>query len=108
MWVTGTVPLGDDPAGHAAWTRYESLVNEVLAPYAFPRLVHLRHARAAGVDHRRHEGSPPRAELGTGDRSRSSAEYLEPAAFLTDPLAGVPDPTAAPPSVRRRSTDSRT
>ena len=38
MWVTGTVPLGDDPAGHAAWTRYESLVNAVLAPYAFHAL----------------------------------------------------------------------
>jgi anti-sigma regulatory factor (Ser/Thr protein kinase) len=34
-----------------------------------------------------------------GDRTVSCAEYLDPAAFLTDPLAGVPDPPQTPPSV---------
>src|SRR6478672_2656840 len=33
FWVTGTVPFGLDHAAHPAWTRYESLVNEVLGHY---------------------------------------------------------------------------
>ena len=35
LWATGTVPLGEQRAGQDAWARYESLVNEVLGPYAF-------------------------------------------------------------------------
>jgi anti-sigma regulatory factor (Ser/Thr protein kinase) len=98
MWVTGTVPLGGDPAGHAAWTRYESLVNEVLGCYAFhalctydTRALPARTLAAAKAAH-------PGLSIG-GDCSRHSADYLEPAAFLTDPLAGVPDPAPAMPSV---------
>jgi hypothetical protein len=97
-WVTGTVPLGDDPAGHAAWTRYESLVNEVLGPYAFhalctydTRILPARTIAAAKAAH-------PGLSI-NGDCTRYSADYLDPAIFLTDPLAGVPDPTDAPPSV---------
>lgn len=98
MWVTGTVPLGDDPAGHAAWTRYESLVNEVLSPYAFHALCtyDTRTLPASTVAAAR--AAHPGLSI-NGDCSRDSADYLEPAAFLTDPLAGVPAPTDAPPSV---------
>ena len=38
FWVTGAVPLGQDSAGQAAWNRYESAVNEALAPYPFRAL----------------------------------------------------------------------
>jgi anti-sigma regulatory factor (Ser/Thr protein kinase) len=98
MWVTGTVPLGGDPAGHAAWTRYESLVNEVLGRYAFHALctydTRTLPARTIAAAKAAHPGLSV-----NGDCSRHSADYLEPAVFLTDPLAGVPDPTGAPPSV---------
>lgn len=97
MWVTGTVPLGEDPAGHAAWTRYESLVNEVLGPYAFhalctydTRTLPARTIAAARASH-------PGVSWG-GDRTSTSTDYLDPAAFLTDPLAGLPDPSRARPS----------
>ncbi len=98
MWVTGTVPLGDDPAGHPAWTRYESMVNEVLGGYAFHALctydTRTLPARTIAAAKAAHPG------LSTGgDRSSPSAEYLDPAAFLSDPLAGVPDPPSGPPVV---------
>jgi anti-sigma regulatory factor (Ser/Thr protein kinase) len=98
MWVTGTVPLGDDSGGHAAWTRYESLVNEVLAPYAFHALCtyDTRTLPASTVAAAR--ATHPGLSAG-GDRTVSCAEYLDPAAFLTDPLAGVPDVPLTPPSV---------
>jgi hypothetical protein len=98
MWVTGTVPLGGDPAGHAAWTRYESLVNEVLGGYAFHALctydTRTLPARTIAAAKAAHPGLSV-----DGGCSRHSSDYLEPAAFLTDPLAGVPDPTDALPSV---------
>jgi anti-sigma regulatory factor (Ser/Thr protein kinase) len=98
MWVTGTVPLGDDSAGHAAWTRYESLVNEVLAPYAFHALCtyDTRTLPASTVAAAR--ATHPGLSSG-GDRTVSCAEYLDPDAFLTDPMAGVPDVPQTPPSV---------
>lgn len=98
MWVTGTVPLGDDSAGHAAWTRYESLVNEVLAPFAFHALCtyDTRTLPASTVAAAR--ATHPGLSSG-GDRTVSCAEYLAPADFLTDPLAGVPDVPQTPPSV---------
>ena len=98
MWVTGTVPLGDDSAGHAAWTRYESLVNEVLAPYAFHALCtyDMRTLPASTLAAAR--ATHPGLSSG-GDRTVSCAEYLDPAAFLTDPMAGVPDVPQTPPSV---------
>ena len=37
-WVTGTVPFGADHTQHPAWSRYESLVNEVLGRFAFHAL----------------------------------------------------------------------
>jgi anti-sigma regulatory factor (Ser/Thr protein kinase) len=98
VWVTGTVPFGDDPAGHAAWTRYESLVNEVLVPYAFHALctydTRTLPARTIAAAKAAHPG------LSTGgDCSTESADYLSPAAFLTDPLAGVPDPSEVVPTI---------
>ena len=98
MWVTGTVPLGEDSAAHAAWTRYESLVNEVLAPYAFHALCtyDTRALPASTVAAAR--ATHPGLSSG-GDRAVKCAEYLDPAAFLTDPLAGVPDVPQTPPSV---------
>lgn len=98
MWVTGTVPLGDDPAGHPAWTRYESMVNDVLGGYAFhalctydTRTLPARTIAAAKAAH-------PGVSMG-GDRTSSSADYLDPAAFLADPLAGVPDPPPGQPTM---------
>jgi anti-sigma regulatory factor (Ser/Thr protein kinase) len=98
MWVTGTVPLGGDAAGHAAWTRYESLVNEVLGPYAFHALctydTRTLPARTIAAARAAHPGLSV-----SGDSSSASADYLEPAAFLLDPLAGLPDPSGARPAV---------
>jgi anti-sigma regulatory factor (Ser/Thr protein kinase) len=98
MWVTGTVPFGDDPAGHAAWTRYESLVNAVLAPYAFHALCtyDTRSLPASTVAAAR--AAHPGLSAG-GARSVSCADYPDPAAFLAHPLAGVPVAPQAPPSV---------
>ena len=98
MWVTGTVPLGEDPAGHAAWTRYESLVNEVLGPYAFHAMCTYDTRTLPAETIAAARASHPGLSAG-GDRSCSSAEYLDPAAFLTDPVAGVPDPTCRAPSL---------
>lgn len=95
LWATGTVPLGDDAAGHPAWGRYESLVNEVLGPYAFHGLCSYdtqvlpeRTIAAAKAAH---------PHVGAGDRRGASPEYQHPADFLADPLAGVPDPPSSPP-----------
>ena len=106
MWVTGTVPLGDDPAEHPAWTRYESMVNEVLGGYAFhalctydTRILPARTIAAAKAAH-------PGVSTG-GDRSSSSADYLHPAAFLSDPLAGLPEPPTGRPLVSSTVLDTR-
>ena len=98
MWVTGTVPLGDDSAGHAAWARYESLVNEVLAPYAFHALCTYDTRTLPASTLAAARATHPGLSSG-GDRTVSCAEYLDPAAFLTDPLAGVPDVPQTPPAV---------
>ena len=98
MWVTGTVPLGEDPAGHAAWTRYESLVNEVLGPYAFHALCTYDTRTLPAETIAAARASHPGLSTG-GDRSCSSVEYLDPAAFLTAPVAGIPDPTHTQPAM---------
>lgn len=97
LWATGTVPLGDDPATHPAWARYESAVNEVLRPYAFhglctydSRTLPPETIAAAKATH------PGVNEAGRRSHSR---EYQDPAAFLANPLAGVPDPPNAPPTL---------
>ena len=97
LWVTGTVPLAEDGQGHAAWSRYESLVNEVLGPYAFHALCTYDLQRlpestiaAAKATHQ---------HVGTGARRAASDEYQDPADFLVDPLAAVPGPPEARPVV---------
>jgi anti-sigma regulatory factor (Ser/Thr protein kinase) len=98
LWVAGTVPLGDDPAGHAAWLRYESLVNEVLGHHAFHALCtyDARTLPASTIAAAR--AAHPGVSSG-GDRSRRSADYLAPADFLADPLARVPVPPASAPAL---------
>src|SRR3954451_14609026 len=100
MWVTGTVPLGDDAAGHAAWLRYESLVNEVLGHHAFHALCtyDARTVPASTIAAAKAAHPGVSAERG---RARESADYLSPAAFLAHPMAGVPAPPTAEPSAVR-------
>jgi anti-sigma regulatory factor (Ser/Thr protein kinase) len=98
MWVTGTVPLGDDPAANAAWTRYESLINEVLGGYSFHALCTYDTRTLPAGTIAAAKAAHPGVSSG-GDRTSSSADYLEPAAFLTDALAGVPDAPQARPAV---------
>jgi len=100
MWVTGTVPLGDDPAGHAAWLRYESLVNEVLGHHAFHALCtyDTRALPASTIAAAKAAHPGVSAENGL---ACESADYLSPAAFLAHPMAGVPAPPKAEPSAVR-------
>ena len=97
LWVTGTVPLGDDPAGHHAWLHYESLVNELLSGFAFhalctydTRTVPRGTIAAARATH-------PGLSAG-GERTRC-ADYVKPAAFLTDPPTGWPDLRSMRPTI---------
>ncbi len=95
LWATGTVPLGDNPAGHPAWARYESAVNESLRPYAFHGLCtyDTRTLPAATI-------AAARAThpcLSTGSRRTLSPDYQDPADFLANPVAAVPDPPDAQP-----------
>jgi anti-sigma regulatory factor (Ser/Thr protein kinase) len=98
MWVTGTVPLGADPAGHAAWLRYESLVNEVLGHHAFHALCTYDTRTLPASTIAAAKAAHPGVSAG-GGLACESADYLSPAAFLAHPLAGVPAPPQAEPSV---------
>jgi len=97
FWVTGTVPLGRDAAEAAAWARYESAVNEALSAYAFRAL--------CTYDTRTNPASVIEAALATHPSvntdltSRPSGQYVDPATFLAHPLARVPGPPEAPPSL---------
>jgi anti-sigma regulatory factor (Ser/Thr protein kinase) len=103
FWVTGTVPLGRDSAAQAAWNRYESAVNEALAAYPFRAL--------CTYDTRTRSDAVIEAALAThpiagcGPTGHASPEYVDPAAFLADPLARVPTPPTVPPSVVTTVTD---
>ncbi|HSE10015.1 MAG TPA: MEDS domain-containing protein [Nocardioidaceae bacterium] len=94
LWVTGTVPLGEDPADHAKWARYESLVNEVLSPYPFHALCTYDTATLPESTIAAAKATHPC--ISTGVERSMSTEYQDPAGFLTDALAEVP----APPDVR--------
>lgn len=90
FWVTGTVPFGPDEAGDAAWTRYESLVNETLGGYAFhalcsydTRTLSAATVAAALVTH---------PNVSDGVTRVDSPSYLAPGDFLCDPRARVPGP----------------
>jgi anti-sigma regulatory factor (Ser/Thr protein kinase) len=97
FWVTGTVPLGHGPTEQAAWSRYESAVNEALSAYSFRAL--------CTYDTRTNPPSVIEAALATHPgvntdlTSRPSDQYVDPARFLTHPLAGIPEPSQAPPSL---------
>lgn len=97
FWVTGTVPLGRDAGGQAAWNRYESAVDEALGPYPFRALctydTRTRPPSVIAAARATH------STVNVGLQSRTSPEYVAPRAFLTDPLAQVPaSPTTAPTS----------
>lgn len=95
LWVAGTVPFGADEAAHAAWTRYESLVNEVLGDYPFhamctydARLLPAATVAAALATHPCVSDGAVRVE---------SPSYVEPGTFLGDPRAKTPQPPETDP-----------
>ncbi len=97
LWSTGTVPFGRGARGDAAWSRYESLVNEALGGYAFhglctydTRTLPDSIIAAARATH---------PSVGTGGGRDASPTYLHPADFLADSLAGVPHPPEGRPAV---------
>lgn len=97
FWVTGTVPQGRDAAEQAAWARYESAVNEALSTFPFRALCTydagaLPRSVVAGA-----LATHPRisTDLTTG----ASPKYVDPAAFLDDPLAQTPRPPSWPPTM---------
>lgn len=97
FWVTGTVPLGRDAAERAAWARYESAVNEALGAYPFHALcTYDARTLPASVIAAARATHPTDS---TGVTSGTSLDYLEPAAFLGTPLAGVPELPGTPPSL---------
>jgi anti-sigma regulatory factor (Ser/Thr protein kinase) len=96
-WVTGTVPLGEGSAGQAAWARYESAVNEALSSFPFRALcTYDARTRPASVIAAARATHP---NVGADVSSPTSPEYVDPAAFLADPLAQVPSPPQEPPSL---------
>ncbi len=97
LWATGTVPLGEQRASQDAWARYESLVNEVLGPYAFHGLCTYdtqtlpAHVIAAA------KATHPHVDTDGG--RRPSPDYQHPAGFLASPLAGAPRPPSVAPTL---------
>ena len=97
VWVTGTVPYGDDLADHAAWARYESLVNEALGSYAFHALCTYDVRALPATTIAAAKATHPC--VSDGAHRSPSTEYLHPADFLSDPLASVPGPPDLRPAV---------
>lgn len=97
FWVTGTVPLGLDASAQAAWARYESAVNEALSSFPFRAMctydARTRPEKVIAAARATHPTVGP--DLAT----RASPEYVDPAAFLADPLAEVPAPPSSTPSL---------
>ena len=97
LWATGTVPLGEQRGSQKAWARYESLVNEVLGPYAFHALCTYDtqtlppHVVAAA------KATHPHTD--TNGQRRPSPEYQDPSGFLATPLAGAPRPPSVAPTM---------
>lgn len=95
LWVCGSVPFGSDDSAHPAWTRYESLVNEVLGRYPFHAL--------CTYDTRSLPASTVAAARAThpcisnGVDRLDNPGYVTPADFLTDPRAAAPCPPASAP-----------
>jgi anti-sigma regulatory factor (Ser/Thr protein kinase) len=97
LWATGTVPLGEQRAGQDAWARYESLVNEVLGPYAFHGLC--TYDTQALPAHVIAAAKATHPHVDTDGGRRPSPDYQHPAGFLTTPLAGSPRPPSAAPTL---------
>lgn len=97
FWVTGTVPVGRDAAERAAWARYESAVNEALSPYPFRALCtyDTRTSPTSVIAGAR----ATHPTIGADLTSHDSPEYVDPADFLADPLAHVPESPSVPPSL---------
>jgi len=97
LWAAGSAPPIDDRASRISWTRFESLINEVLAPYAFHALctydTQTLSARTIAA------GKATHPCISSGGCRTSSPDYLAPAEFLTTPLAGVPGPPGSRPAV---------
>jgi len=95
LWVTGTVPFGPDHSVHPAWTRYESLVNEVLGRYPFHALcTYDTRALPAGTVAAARATHPC---ISNGVDRVDNPGYVTPADFLTDPRAAAPCPPTSPP-----------
>ena len=106
FWVTGTVPLGRDAAAQAAWNRYESAVDEALARYPFRALcVYDTRARPAAVIAAARATHRTVSTVSIDLIDQPSPDYVDPTAFLTDPLAQVPAPPTSTPSVDTTITD---
>src|SRR6478672_2312870 len=97
VWVTGTVPHGEDQESHAAWARYESLVNEALGDYAFHALCTYDTQMLTPDVIAASRATHP--HVGVGAHREVSHAYEEPADFLTDELAAVPTAPASEPTV---------
>ncbi len=97
LWATGTVPLGADDGGHAAWARYESLVNEVLGPYSFHGLCtyDVSALPASTID----AAKASHPHITAPEERVESPTYLSPTEFRSHPLAAVPETPASPPTL---------
>lgn len=96
FWVTGTVPLGRNPAEQAAWARYESAVNEALSAYSFRALC--TYDTRTNPDSVIERALATHPTVNTALESRPSAQYVDPASFLVDPMSRVPAAPAEPPT----------
>jgi anti-sigma regulatory factor (Ser/Thr protein kinase) len=97
LWVTGTVPLGQDSVAQAAWNRYESAVDRALSAFAFHALcTYDTRTRPASVIA---AAEATHATVSVDLVGHESPGYIEPAAFLDDPLARVPAAPDTAPSV---------
>jgi anti-sigma regulatory factor (Ser/Thr protein kinase) len=94
-WVTGTVPFGSDDTRHPAWTRYESLLDEVLGRFPFHALCtyDTRALPAATVA----AAQATHACFSNGVDRVDNPGYVHPVDFLTDPRAAAPRPPMSPP-----------
>lgn len=96
VWVTGPVPLGHDAEEQSAWNRYESAVNEALSAYPFRAMcTYDRRTRPESVIAAARATHPT---VNVNHTRRPSPEYVDPTAFLADPLAQPPHPPTAKPT----------
>lgn len=105
LWATGMVPLGEDAAAQAAWDRFESAVNEALAAFPFRGLcAYDTRTRPVPVIEAARATHPT---VSVDQTCHTSPEYVDPAAFLNDPLGNAPSPPTSAPSVAATATHYR-